>query len=336
MPEKLLITRLAGLGDVASILIPAVSGLSRAAAPDTVIDVLTYDAGIELMDLVPIVTDVLGITPEQWPRDLTPAMESFTNIARFIASRQYDRIICLDTWFMPCFLAQVLKDAGFNVEGNHLDRSISDLNLALGAGKLDASYFSNTRYMRSTYPKMSDWQQPWWLKPHTAAHYPEYYLNHCCGFTWPVDIRLRISPDPSLRQAVAGKKIIALSTQGSAALKHYKQAEQLTRILQSAGYHVWSRFDGSQPMATTLGQLAATDLLITVPTSTQWLAKLVGCPSLMIPGAMHPDILGAEYTIAQSEDCQYCCQTGCPAGRNYACMDIPAQQILEKVQAILG
>jgi len=78
---------------------------------------------------------------------------------------------------------------------------------------------------------------------------------------------------------------------------------------------VWGRFDGSLPMRTTLARLAVTDLLITVATSTQWLARLVGCPSLMLSGAMHPATLGAEITVDRQLDCQYCCQQGCPAER---------------------
>src|SRR5690554_2195466 len=76
MSQKILITRLVGLGDVASILIPAV-GLIRAAHPESRIDVLTYQAGIELMSLHGGVGDVLGISEEQWPRDVIPATQSF-------------------------------------------------------------------------------------------------------------------------------------------------------------------------------------------------------------------------------------------------------------------
>ena len=333
MAPKILITRLAGLGDVASILIPAVR-LMRQRAPDATIDVLTYGAGIELMSLCPDIGDVLCITAEQWPRDLIPATQSFLGIARIIAARNYDQIVCLDTWFMPCFLAQVLIDIGLNVEGNHLDRPTNDFFTALHAGKLSADYF-DTAFMASTYPKMRDWLRPWWLAPQPHANYPEYYLVHCCGLGDTIEFSLSIEPDTTLRDAAAGRPIIAVSFRGTTAIKHYKRAETLTGLLQQAGYHVWAGFDGSLPMHTTLARLAATDLLITVATSTQWLAKLAGCPSLMLPGAMHPAILGAEYTMDQTVDCQYCCRRGCPAGRDYACMDIPAETVMARIRQIL-
>ncbi len=334
MARKILITRLAGLGDVASILIPAVR-LIRKQEPDAVIDVLTYGAGIELMALCPDIGDVLGITQEQWPRDLVPATQSFLNIARVVAQHGYDRIICLDTWFMPCFLAQVLIDIGLTVEGNHLDRPVSNFFTALHAGELSDDYFG-TAFMRSSYPRMEDWLRPWWLQPQPHPHYPAYYLLHCCGLGNVIDLSLPIEPDTTLSEAAGGHPIVAMSFRGTTTIKHYKQADTLTRLLQQAGYHVWTGFDGSLPMCTTLARLAATDLLITVATSTQWLARLVSCPSLMLPGAMHPAILGAEYTIGQTVDCQYCCQRGCPANRDYACMDIPAEDIMTEVRQILG
>lgn len=334
MARRILITRLAGLGDVASILIPAVR-LVREREPDAAIDVLTYAAGIELMSLCEEVGDVLGITQEQWPRDLIPATQSFLDIAQVIAPRGYDRIICLDTWFMPCFLAQVLIDIGLNVEGNHLDRPVSDFFAALHAGKLPADYFG-TAFMASSYPRMRDWLRPWWLTPQPHANYPEYYLIHCCGLGDSIDARLPIEPDAAFQEAAAGRPIVAASFRGTTAIKHYKQADDLTSLLRQAGYHVWTGFDGSLPMRTTLARLAATDLLVTVATSTQWLAKLVGCPSLMLPGAMHPAILGAEHTMGRTEDCQYCCQRGCPAGRDYACMDVPAQDVMASIRRILA
>jgi len=332
--RKILITRLAGLGDVASILIPAVR-LIRAQEPDAVIDVLTYGAGIELMSLCKDVDDVLGVRQEQWPRDLAPATQSFLNIAQVIAARGYDRILCLDTWFMPCFLAQVLIDIGLNVEGNHLDRPVNDFFTALHAGTLPADYFG-TAFMASSYPRMKDWLRTWWLTPQPHANYPEYYLIHCCGLCDAIEPGLPIEPDAAFRSAAAGRPIIAVSFRGTTAIKHYKQADALTRLLREAGYHVWTGFDGSLPMGTTLARLASTDLLVTVATSTQWLARLAGCPSLMLPGAMHPAILGAEHTMGQTVDCQYCCQRGCPAGRDYACMDVPAQDVMDQVRRILA
>lgn len=330
MSQKILITRLVGLGDVASILIPA-ARMVRRAEPQAQIDVLTYQAGVELMSLCKDVNNVLSITEEQWPRDLEPATQSFLDIAKVIAMQGYDRIVCLDTWFMPCFLARVLKDIGLNVEGNFIDLPVADFFEKLNGGQLSATYFQHTNFMASSYPRMADWQTAWWLKPHDSAHYPEFYLKHCCGLGDTVEFDLPVEPDQAFKEQAAGKKIIAVSFKGSTAYKTYPHADALTQRLQDEGYVVWSRFDGSLPMQTTMGRLAVTDLLITVATSTQWLAKLVGCPSLMIPGAMHPATLGAEITVDKVVDCQYCCQQHCPAGRNFACADVPVQDVMKKV-----
>ncbi len=331
MPRKILITRLVGLGDVASILIPA-ARLVRAAEPDARIDVLTYQAGVELMSLSRDVDNVLSVSAEQWPRDLYPATQSFLNIAKVVAEQGYERILCLDTWFMPCFLARVLQDVGLPVEGNYMDMPVAQFFERLQNGQLSPGYFQYTNFMASSYPRMADWQTPWWRSAHGYAHYPAFYLNHCCGMEGEVDARLDIEPDAAFLQAAGGRKIIAVSFKGSSAIKHYRHADALVERLEREGYLVWSRFDGSLPLATTLGRLAVTDLLITVATSTQWLGRLVGCPSLMLPGAMHPDTLGAELTVDPIVDCQYCCQRDCPAGRDYACMAVPVQAVMDKVE----
>lgn len=330
MTQKILITRLVGLGDVASILIPA-ARMVRRAAPEAQIDVLTYQAGVELMSLCEVVQNVLSITEQQWPRDLEPATQSFMNIARVIAMRGYDRIICLDTWFMPCFLARVLKDIGLNVEGNTIDMPAAEFFEKLCGGQLSAGYFQHTNFMASSYPNMADWQTAWWLKPHDSIHYPEFYLKHCCGLGDNVEFDLPVEPDLRFKEHATDRKIIAVSFKGSAAYKNYPNADALIQRLHDEDYVVWSQFDGSLPMQTTLGRLAVTDLLITVATSTQWLARLVGCPSLMLPGAMHPATLGAELVVDQVVDCQYCCQQNCPAGRNFACAAVPVQDVMKKV-----
>lgn len=330
MTEKILITRLVGLGDVASILIPAVH-LVRAAEPKAQIDVLTYEAGVELMSLCDEVTNVLRVSQEQWPSDLMPATESFLNIAKVIALQGYDRIICLDTWFMPCFLARMLKDIGLNVEGNTIDMPVAEFLEKLQERQLSSSYFEHTNFMTSSYPRMADWQTAWWLKSHDSAHYPEFYLKHCCDLGSDIQFKIPVDPDLEFQKMAKNKKIIAVSFKGSTTYKSYFYAELLTQRLQEEGYVVWTGFDGSLPMKTTLGRLAVTDLLITVATSTQWLARLVGCPSLMIPGAMHPATLGAELTVDKVVDCQYCCQRDCPAGINFACTHVPVQNVMGKV-----
>lgn len=330
MTKKILITRLVGLGDVAAILVPA-ARLLRQAEPYAKIDVLTYKAGVELMSLCKDVDNVLNIAEEQWPRNLAAAAESFLGIAQVVAAQGYERIICLDTWFMPCFLARVLKDVGLNVEGNYIDMPAVELLQKMHDNQLEPAYFQHTNFMASSYPRMVEWQTAWWLKPQNSAHYPEFFLIHCCELGSSVDLSMPIEPDLEFKEQSEARRIIAVSFQGSSAMKRYKHAEALVARLKSAGHLVWTGFDGSLPMKTTLGRLAVTDLLITVATSTQWLARLVGCPSLMLPGSMHPAALGAEFTAEQVVDCQYCCQTTCPAGRDFACMDVPTEDVIKKV-----
>lgn len=329
---KILVIRFMGLGDVASILVPAVKRLKRQ-MPEAVVDVLTYGAGVELMQLMDEVHAVLGVAPEQWPGDLQPAMQSFAGIAEVVLAQGYDRIINLDTWFMPCFLARLLLDAGANVEGNYINSSIAEFSQRLYSNQLTQSYFEDGHFLASSYPQMPDWFNPLWTMDPAAGSYPEYYLQHCCGMAGELDISLPIAVDAEFRAAAQGKNIIALSACGSGANKRYPQVESLRLLLEQAGFYVWSQFDGSLPMAVTLARLKATDLLITVATSTQWLARLVGCPSLMISGSMPPMVLGAELNAPRLTQCQYCAMNSCHMESQFACLDVPAGQLLQQVQA---
>ena len=325
-----------GLGDVASILVPAVR-LIQQQHPESNISVLTYGAGCELMALLPGVHSILDVTPEQWPDDLDFAVQNFMDIAEFVAAQQFDRIINLDTAFMPCFLARVLKDLKLDLIGNYINLSIHDLFQKLSQRELDQSYFQEpAKYLSSSFPNMADWTIPWWLKYPDAGTYPGFYLNHCCGLEGSIDITLPIEPALDFQRQAAGKKIIALSTSGSKPSKQFRASSDLHLQLEQAGYFVWSQFDGSLPMATTLGRLKVTDLLVTVATSTQWLAKLVGCPALMIPGALPPSVLGAELVVDRVQSCQYCHQSFCPENRSFACLDIPLEQIMAKISTFFS
>ncbi len=329
---KILLIRLMGLGDVASILVPALK-LVRAQYPQATTDVMTYAAGVELMNLVPEVNAILEVKPEQWPDDFQQAIPHFMQIAEVVIAQQYDLVINFDTWFMPCFLARVLKDAGLKVEGNFINQSVERLFSQMQKNTLTQQYFSDAgQFMQSTFPNMRDWLKPWWNQFPQANGYPNFYLNHCCGYKNSVDISLEIEPDEAFRARANGQKIIALSMQGSKVSKRYPFQQTLTKYLQTQGYFVWGEFDGSVPMQTTLARLKVTDLLISVPTSTQWLAKLVGCPTLMISGPLQPNILGAEIAVNKTVACQYCCQTTCVENVNFACMSVAPQDILFKVE----
>lgn len=327
---KILVIRLAGLGDVASILIPACK-MMQTDYPVAKIDVLTYGAGVDLMSLVPEVNAVLSVTKEQWPSDIHLATSNFIAIADVVVQQHYDLVVNLDTWFMPCFLATVLQEAGLNVQGNTINLAIDDLFNKVQAQALTQAYFQTPdQYLTSSFPNMPDWAKPWW-NDHQGVAYPAFYLNHCCGFKHTVDMSLTVQADKAFKALANGKKIIALSLSGSKASKQYKEATRLHAELERAGYYVWSQFDGSIPMQITLARLKVTDLLVTVATSTQWLAKLVECPSLMISGALPPSVLGAELTVEKVQACQYCYQNQCAENKNFACMDVLPETLLAKI-----
>jgi ADP-heptose:LPS heptosyltransferase len=333
---KILLIRLMGLGDVASILIPAVRLVAQQ-HPGARIHVLTYGAGTELMGLVPGVEQVHPITTEEWPGDIHPAVQSFLGIAERVAAQGFDRIINLDTWFMPCFLARVLGELGLEVEGNMINLSTGELFRRWQARELSQEFLQQpARYLQSSFPGMTDWTVPWWNQYPDAGAYPDFYLRHCCGFAGDIDRSLSVEPDREFRAEAMGRKIIALSMSGSSASKQYRNAHALQAGLERAGHFVWSRFDGSRPLRTTLARLAVTDLLVSVATSTQWLARLVGCPTLVLPGALPPSVLGAEATVDPVVSCQYCYQSHCPRQIDFACMDVPLAHIMDKVAACLA
>jgi ADP-heptose:LPS heptosyltransferase len=333
---KILLMRLMGLGDVASILIPAVRLVARQ-HPGARVHVLTHGAGGELMSLVPGVEQVHLIAPHQWPGDIGPAVQSFLNIAEQVAAHGFDRVINLDTWFMPCFLATVLQELGLDVQGNTINLPTRELFRRWQARELSQQFFEQpAHYLRSSFPNMSDWTIAWWDKYPDAGAYPDFYLRHCCGFAGQADRSLPIEPDAGFRAGAGARKIIAVSMSGSSPSKQYRNAHALRTELTRAGYFVWGQFDGSLPLRTTLARLAVTDLLVSVATSTQWLARLVGCPTLVLPGALPPSVLGAEATVDAVAPCQYCYQSHCPRRIDFACMDVPLRHIMDKVAAQLA
>ncbi|MDA0630282.1 MAG: hypothetical protein O2981_02765 [Proteobacteria bacterium] len=89
-------------------------------------------------------------------------------------------------------------------------------------------------------------------------------------------------------------------------------------------------------MQTTLNRLNASQLLVTVPTSTQWLGRLAGCPSLVLSGPMSPALLDAKHWPQQHTDCQYCYrESHCPENRNFECMETAPETLVDQVLNIL-
>ena len=237
---------------------------------------------------------------------------------------------------MPCFLARALRDAGIETQGNYLNQPIEAfMKMAMGSD-ISKGFFDKPRhYMASTFPNMEQWTIPWWDQ-HPNTGYPDFYLRECCGFSQPLNMQLPCSPDERLVEEANGRPIVALSTQGRADYKNYRHSVQLSEQLESLGAYCWSQFDGSLSMQTTLNKLNASQLLVTVPTSTQWLARLADCPSLILPGPLSPTLLDAEFWPPQRTDCQHCYrESHCPENRNFECMEIAPEALAEQALNIL-
>ena len=318
---NVLIIRLLGLGDVANILIPA-ARMIKAKDPSNSVDVLTFGAGVELADLCPEISDVLAVGKEQWPDDPLKAITSFSSLAFFLTQREYDHIYCLDTWFMPCFLATYLREIGLNVQGNFVSKSTAEITQNIITGGADPSYFKGTNFLESTFENMRCWRGEWWETFTEFENYARFFLLHCCSMQGEYDMTLDVEADTALSELAQGKKIVAVSHVGSGKNKEYTNHVELIKRLEKFGFHVWSRFDGSQHILKTLQMLRSTDLVVTVATSTQWLAQAVGTPSLVIPGCLPPKVLGAELCVENIDKCQYCVTEPCAENQDYECMRV--------------
>lgn len=334
---KILLLRMMGLGDVASILLPAAK-IMRQRYPDAELDVMTFNVGAELMGLMPEIDKVHMVTSEQWPSEMQEALPRFIDLAEYLAYEEYDQIINLDTWFMPCVLARCLKDMGLPIAGNYLQMSMQELFSSLLTFEIQQSYVQQPwQYIESTFPNMAQWFERWWDKPEYAEMaYPQFYLNQCCQFPETIDISLDNFDKTVTFPCGERQRVIALSTSGRIASKQYPYKDELKRLLEDEGYYVWSEFNGEVSMDVTLGRLAKTDLLITVATATQWLARLVDCPSYMITGPLPPSILGAEVSAEKHIDCQYCAQSKCHLDTPFACMDIKPDLIVQQVKSFFN
>ena len=325
-----------GLGDVAAIGVPA-ARILRSRHLDSELSFLTLGAGEEVMSLVAEVDSVISITKEDWPDQLLPAIESFTRLAERIIRMRFEVIYNFDTWFMPCLLARILADNGVEVRGNRLRWSASEVLDSADAGTFRQEHASlPTEYLASSFPNMVDWSTRWWEADPTAGPYPRYYLQHCCGFESDLDYSLPATSDPLYREAAGERPIIALSLERRAREVRYPFGEELAQRLEGDGFFVWSKFDGSQPMHRTLGQLKASDLLITVGSAPQWLAQSVGCATMVIPGHLPPATLGADVTVARFLECQFCQASTCVEGIDYACYDVPPAEIAELAASFLA
>lgn len=301
--EKILVIRMLGLGDVTCIGIPALRFI-RQRNPNAEIHMLTYAAGKDIVRLAEPSVSVIGLDKGQWPDDMLRAMETFLGLAETIVAEEYQQIINLDTWFMPCFLARFLKDAGEPVSGNLLSVSISDLLEQFQNKTLQADYVNvPAAYMQSTWFSMHRWNTLWWesgLAP--QGGYPEFYLKTCCGFSdIDLDMHIGVKTDKALSKKRKQSKVIALACDARTAERNYPYGQELKSLLEAQGFYVWQGFDGSVSMQQTLSQLSASDLLISVPSAPQWLATAVGCPTLIISGNVDPRTLMPDFATDMSD-----------------------------------
>lgn len=302
--SKILIIRMLGLGDVTCIGIPALRFIQQR-NPDAEIHFLTFAAGKEIIQLAEPKVKVIGLEKADWPDNIVYAMETFLGLAEDIVGVGYQQIINLDTWFMPCFLARFLKDAGEPVTGNLMSISVTDLVEQFQTQTLKPEYVNEpAAYMQSTWFSMHRWNTLWWesgLAP--DGGYPEFYLRTCCGFSEiKLDMHIEVISDPRLSKIRANQKVVALACDARTQERNYPYANDLKKLLNAKGIHVWSGFDGKVPVKQTLAQLASTDLLITVPSAPQWLAAAVDCPSLVITGNVDPRTLMPDFATDMSDE----------------------------------
>ncbi|BDX07793.1 hypothetical protein [Planctobacterium marinum] len=318
VPAKILIIRMLGLGDVTCIGIPAIRYI-KSKYPEADISVLTFSAGADVIQLAEPDVSIIKMEKDEWPDNIIHAMERFLMLAEKIIGHEYEKIINLDTWFMPCFLARFLKDAGENLQGNFMSIPVAELIDQLDKQTLQHDYVHNpANYMQSTFFGMARWHTPWWEYGTVPDFgYPEFYLRQCCGFS-DIEMNMQIETESSHKLDKIGnkQKVIALATEARTSERSYAYGKDLQKLLEKAGFYVWSGFDGSQPMRKTLNMLKSTDLLITVPSAPQWLATTVDCPCLVIVGEVDARTLMPDYATEPSKT------------------PIPAAELVESVKSI--
>lgn len=301
-PAKILIIRMLGLGDVTCIGIPAIRYI-KSRYPEAEISVLTFSAGADVIQLAEPDVQIIKMEKAEWPDNIIPAMERFLMLAEKIIGTEYQQIINLDTWFMPCFLARFLKDAGENLQGNFMSISVADLIDQLDKQTLQHDYVHDpANYMSSTFFGMARWHTPWWeFGTVPDFGYPEFYLRQCCGFAdIEMNMAIEVDANHTLDKIKKKQMVIALAADARTAERSYPYGEDLKKSLEKAGFHVWTGFDGSQSMRKTLSMLKSSDLLITVPSAPQWLATTVNCPSLVIVGDVDARTLMPDYATERS------------------------------------
>lgn len=336
--KKILLIRMLGLGDVTCIGVPALRYF-KSKFPEAEISVLTFAAGREVFELAEPGVNIIALEKHEWPDNIIPAMEAFLGLAEKIVGEEFEQIVNLDTWFMPCFLTRFLKDAGESVIGNFMSISVQELLDKFQNQTLQPEYVNDpAEYMHSTFFCMERWHQPWWLGEYLpSGGYPEFYLRSCCSFDLhDLDTEIEVEADKALLKLKQKQKVIALAPDTRTPERTYPHAKALTQLLESQGYHVWSQFDGSIPLSQTLAKLKASDLLVTAPSAPQWLAAAVGCPSLVISGTVDPRTLMPDYATDMHSVCPvHAAETSTTVSKG-KCLCASPESLLESIDSIFS
>lgn len=290
--NKILIILMQELSEVIAEGVPAVRYI-QSRYPDSELHFLTYDQGEEIIRLAHPEVVVNSLKKGQWPDNILQAMETFLGLAEDIIGQGYSKIINLDTWFMPCFLARFLKDAGEPLDGNLLSISVQELIDQIQSQTLQTEYVHDaSRYMSSTWFSMARWHTPWWEGAFTPDNgYPEFYLRSCCGFEeLSMDMLIDVPIDPKMLLQQKIQNVIALALTSQIQPRHYPYSIELKSLLKKKGFFVWDLQDKSLPLRQKLAQLGGTDLLVSIPGEELWMANATGCKTLMVSQDIHPTI----------------------------------------------
>lgn len=333
---KILVIRMLGFGDVLCIGLAGLRRL-RARHPDARFSFLTYAAGREIIELEPGLETIYTVPREDWPDEFARALPRFVAWADRVARAGFDVIYNLDTWFMPCLMTRMLRDAGADARGNFTRYSLAELGARMREGDLPEGFATHHKhYLDSDFPHVQNFYAgPWWETFPDPGAYPRFYLEHCCGLGGPIDFHLDVPADEALRREAAGRPVVALATRARTKNRQYPHGDALRRRFEDAGCLVWEGFDGSVPLRTTLGRLRASDLIVTMASAPQWLAAAVGCPALLIPGPVPPAVLGAEASVERFLDCQYCFQEECVEGIDFACVNVDPETVFARARPFL-
>lgn len=304
--KKILIVRMLTSADVLAIALPAIRFFQQT-LPDAEIHFLSFAEGAHLVAAAEPNIHLHTLDKDQWPDDFFQALEAFLGLAEHIVAEEYAQIVNLDTAFMPCFLNRFLKDAGEPINGNYLNMSIQELLAKFQDKSLAPEYVNNAHaYLDSSYQGMYKWFTPWWQSGDVPdGGYPEFYLKQCCGLGIDeLQTSMDIVADKRLAKKAKTQKVIGLCLQQSEDGYVYPYTDELKKLLQQQGYHVWSEADTGGQLNTLLKLLKASDLMICKPSPSRWYAQAADCPVLFITGTGEPLVSMPDFATDPVSPCK--------------------------------